>query len=49
MNPLEAMEFMSQRIKQTRNNAEFLATMNDWCFYAFPQGSLYWACRSTKA
>jgi transcription termination factor Rho len=29
MNPLEAMEFMSQRIKQTRNNAEFLATMND--------------------
>ncbi|MGB3591554.1 MAG: transcription termination factor Rho [Nonlabens sp.] len=29
MNPVEAMEFMSQRIKQTRNNAEFLATMND--------------------
>ncbi len=29
MNPVEAMEFMSQRIKQTRNNEEFLATMND--------------------
>lgn len=28
MNPVEAMEFMSQRIKQTRNNEEFLATMN---------------------
>ncbi|WP_124980240.1 transcription termination factor Rho [Nonlabens xiamenensis] len=29
MNPVEAMEFISQRIKQTRNNEEFLATMND--------------------
>lgn len=29
MNPVEAMEFMSQRIKQTRNNEEFLATMNN--------------------
>ncbi len=29
MNPVEAMEFISQKIKQTRNNEEFLATMND--------------------
>jgi len=29
MNSVEAMEFISQRIKQTRNNEEFLATMND--------------------
>jgi transcription termination factor Rho len=29
MNPVEAMEFISQRIKQTRNNEEFLATMNN--------------------
>ncbi len=28
MNPVEAMEFMEQRIKQTRNNEEFLLTMN---------------------
>ncbi|GLB50585.1 transcription termination factor Rho [Neptunitalea lumnitzerae] len=28
MNPVEAMEFMEQRIKQTRNNDEFLMTMN---------------------
>jgi len=28
MNPVEAMEFMEQRIKQTRNNEEFLMTMN---------------------
>lgn len=28
MNPVEAMEFISQRMKQTRNNEEFLATMN---------------------
>jgi transcription termination factor Rho len=28
MNPIEAMEFISDRIKQTRNNEEFLATMN---------------------
>ena len=29
MNPVEAMEFISQKIKQTRNNEEFLATIND--------------------
>jgi len=29
MNPVEAMEFMEQRIKQTRNNEEFLMTMNE--------------------
>nr|WP_299342021.1 transcription termination factor Rho [Allomuricauda sp.] len=29
MNPVEAMEFMEQRIKQTRNNEEFLLTMNE--------------------
>jgi transcription termination factor Rho len=28
MNPVEAMEFMEQRIKQTKNNDEFLMTMN---------------------
>ncbi|GAK94983.1 transcription termination factor Rho [Nonlabens ulvanivorans] len=28
MNAVEAMEFISQRMKQTRNNEEFLATMN---------------------
>ncbi|WP_343485638.1 transcription termination factor Rho [Allomuricauda sp. d1] len=29
MNPVEAMEFMEQRIKQTKNNDEFLMTMNE--------------------
>ncbi len=29
MNPIEAMEFMEQRIKQTKNNEEFLMTMNE--------------------
>ena len=29
MNPIEAMEFMEQRIKQTKNNEEFLMTMNN--------------------
>ncbi|MDG1572230.1 transcription termination factor Rho [Robiginitalea sp. M366] len=29
MNPIEAMEFLEQRIKQTRSNEEFLMTMND--------------------
>ena len=28
MNPVEAMEFMDQRIKQTKNNEEFLLTMS---------------------
>ena len=28
MNPIEAMEFMEQRIRQTKNNEEFLMTMN---------------------
>ncbi|WP_350287681.1 transcription termination factor Rho [uncultured Croceitalea sp.] len=28
MNPVEAMEFIEQRFKQTRNNEEFLMTMN---------------------
>ena len=28
MNPVEAIEFIHQRIKQTKNNEEFLATMN---------------------
>ncbi|WP_430906330.1 transcription termination factor Rho [Maribacter sp. 2-571] len=28
MNPVEAMEFIEQRIKQTRNNEEFLMTMS---------------------
>lgn len=29
MNPVEAMEFIHQRFKQTRNNEEFLISMND--------------------
>ena len=29
MNPVEAMEFIEQRIKQTKNNEEFLMTMNN--------------------
>lgn len=29
MNPIEAMEFLEQRIKQTRSNEEFLMTMNE--------------------
>ena len=29
MNPIEAMEFIEQRIKQTRSNEEFLMTMNE--------------------
>ena len=29
MNPIEAMEFMDQRIKQSRSNEEFLMTMNE--------------------
>ena len=29
MNPIEAMEFMENRIKQSRNNEEFLLAMND--------------------
>ena len=29
MNPIEAMEFMEKQMKQTRNNQEFLATMNN--------------------
>ncbi|MEM1256909.1 MAG: transcription termination factor Rho [Bacteroidota bacterium] len=29
MNPVEAMEFMEQRMKQTRNNEEFLMTMQE--------------------
>ncbi|SHJ05017.1 transcription termination factor Rho [Mesonia phycicola] len=28
MNPIEAMEFINQRIKQTKNNEEFLISMN---------------------
>jgi len=28
MNPVEAMEFINDRIKQTRNNEEFLISMN---------------------
>lgn len=28
MNPVEAMEFIHDRIKQTRNNEEFLISMN---------------------
>jgi transcription termination factor Rho len=28
MNPLEAMEFMKDRIAQTRSNEEFLVSMN---------------------
>ena len=29
MNPVEAMEFIENRIKQTRSNEEFLITMNN--------------------
>ena len=29
MNPVEAMEFLESRIKRTRNNEEFLISMND--------------------
>ncbi len=29
MNPIEAMQFIEQRIKQTRSNEEFLMTMNE--------------------
>ena len=29
MNPVEAMEFIEQRFKQTKNNEEFLLTMNN--------------------
>ncbi|GGG51551.1 transcription termination factor Rho [Croceivirga lutea] len=29
MNPVEAMEFIEQRMKQTKNNEEFLLTMNE--------------------
>ena len=28
MNPVEAMEFLDNRIKRTKNNEEFLMTMN---------------------
>jgi transcription termination factor Rho len=28
MNPAEAMEFINERLKQTRNNEEFLISMN---------------------
>ena len=28
MNPVEAMEFINDRIKNTRNNEEFLISMN---------------------
>jgi transcription termination factor Rho len=28
MNPVEAMEFISERIKQTKNNEEFIISMN---------------------
>jgi len=28
MNPVEAMEFINERIKQTKNNEEFLISMN---------------------
>ena len=28
MNPVEAMEFINDRIKQTKNNEEFLISMN---------------------
>jgi transcription termination factor Rho len=28
MNPVEAMEFINERFKQTRNNEEFLVSMN---------------------
>ena len=29
MNPVESMEFIESRIKGTRNNEEFLISMND--------------------
>ena len=29
MNPIEAMEFINDRFKKTRNNEEFLISMND--------------------
>jgi transcription termination factor Rho len=29
MNPVEAMEFIESRIKRTKNNEEFLISMND--------------------
>ena len=29
MNPVEAMDFINDRIKKTRNNEEFLISMND--------------------
>ena len=29
MNPVEAMEFLLQRLERTENNEEFLASMND--------------------
>lgn len=28
MNPVEAMEFMKERMEQTRSNEEFLSSMN---------------------
>ena len=28
MNPIEAMEFMKERMEQTRSNEEFLSSMN---------------------
>ena len=28
MNPIEAIEFMKDRLQKTKDNAEFLATMN---------------------
>ena len=28
MNPVEAMEFINDKVKQTRNNEEFLVSMN---------------------
>jgi transcription termination factor Rho len=30
MNPVEAMEFVNERFKQTLNNEEFLISMNGW-------------------
>ena len=29
MNPIEAMDFINDRFKKTRNNEEFLISMND--------------------
>jgi transcription termination factor Rho len=29
MNPVEAMDFINDRFKKTRNNEEFLISMND--------------------